>query len=414
MSDPITTAVRLDLATTRVRTRTDWAVIEAATRGWSAPLGVLDVAALAANAAALRDRAGGRRIRVASKSLRVRSVLESVLALPGYHGVLAYTLAEAIWLARHGVHDIVVGYPSVDMAALRALVGDEVLAGQITLIVDSEDHLDAVDVVARPSRRPDIRVAIDLDASLRCPLGGHVGVRRSPLSAPRETFDFAGVIARRPGFRLVGLMGYEAQIAGLPNAPRNPLRALAVRALQAVSERELRERRAATVRAVRAIADLEFVNGGGTGSLESTARDESVTELAAGSGLFSPVLFDGYAHFRHVPAAFFALDVVRRPAPRIATLAGGGWIASGPPGADRAPTPIHPRGLRLLRSEGAGEVQTPVTGAAATTLAIGDRVWFRHAKAGELSEHLDAFVLLDRERAVGEVPTYRGEGMVFL
>jgi D-serine deaminase-like pyridoxal phosphate-dependent protein len=128
-------------------------------------------------------------------------------------------------------------------------------------------------------------------------------------------------------------------------------------------------------------------------------------------------LFDDYRAFRLEPAALWALPVVRRPAPGIATVLGGGFVASGPVGADRLPQPALPRGLRLLRAEGAGEVQTPVRGRAADQLRIGDRVWFRHAKAGELCEHVDVLHLLDghEDLAITEtVPTYRGEGRTFL
>ena len=69
---------------------------------------------------------------------------------------------------------------------------------------------------------------------------------------------------------------------------------------------------------------MEFVNGGGTGSLESTAADTSVTELTAGSGLVGPTLFDAYRRFAPEPALLFALPVVRRPGPGLATLFSGG------------------------------------------------------------------------------------------
>jgi len=165
---------------------------------------------------------------------------------------------------------------------------------------------------------------------------------------------------------------------------------------------------------VREIAELEFVNGGGTGSLEATAADESVTEIAAGSGLFGPHLFDNYRHFKPAPAAAFALPVVRKPAPDRATLAGGGWIASGPPGADRVPQLVWPKGLRMVPREMAGEVQTPVVGASARSLRVGDRVWARHTKAGELSEHTNELYVVDGDCVSEVVPTYRGEGKAFL
>jgi len=394
-----------------------WSDLSGATAHLDPPYAVIDRDALARNARDMLRRAGGVPIRVASKSIRVRAVLDAILALPGIQGVLAYTLPEALWLASgpSRLDDIVVGYPNVDRSAIAALASDERLARTITIMVDSTDHLDAVDAVVPPERRPEIRVCIDLDASWRSWLLGHIGVHRSPIHSPMEAFDLAAHIVRRPGFRLAGIMAYEAQIAGAPDFPLGrPLFGLATRFAKMMSIAELAERRAATVRAVRSIADLEFINGGGTGSIETTAADSSVTEIAAGSGFFGPTLFDRYASFRPEPAAAFALPVVRIPQPGIATVMGGGWIASGPPGPDRVPTPTWPEGLRYLPREGAGEVQTPLAGAAAHDLRVGDRVWFRHAKAGELSEHVDTFHIVAGGEIVGEVPTYRGEGEAFL
>jgi len=168
------------------------------------------------------------------------------------------------------------------------------------------------------------------------------------------------------------------------------------------------------VAAVSAVAPLRFVNGGGTGSVERTAAEAAVTEVAAGSGLFAPTLFDAYRSFTPRPAALFALPVVRRPSAGVATVLGGGYLASGAAGGDRLPRPVLPAGLRLDRQEGAGEVQTPVTGEAARALRVGDRVWFRHAKAGELCERFDAVHLIRGGAVVETVPTYRGEGMTFL
>jgi D-serine deaminase-like pyridoxal phosphate-dependent protein len=390
--------------------------LDRATAELDPPVAVVDLDALDATAAALVARAGGRPIRVASKSVRSRAVLRRVLARPGFAGVLAYSLAEALWLTGGGdpvTDDAVVAYPTVDRAALRRLLGDEAAAARVTVMADSTDHLDLVDAVVPPGRRPTVRVCLDVDASLR--VGRvHVGVRRSPLHEPAQAAALARAVVGRPGFRLVGLMAYEAQIAGVPDAPPGrPARGLAVRGVQALSTRELAGRRAATVAAVGAVAPLEFVNGGGTGSLERTAADPSVTELAAGSGLYCPTLFDGYRAFAARPAALFALPVTRVPAPGTVTVAGGGWIASGPPGADRAPSPVFPSGLRLLGTEGAGEVQTPLRGPGASQLRIGDRVWFRHAKAGELCEHVDVLHTLAGNALTGAVLTYRGEGRAF-
>ncbi len=392
--------------------------LDRATASLDPPFAVLDLDALDANAGDLVRRATGKPIRVASKSVRNRAVLRRVLARPGFAGVLAYTLPEALWLTggEHPVStDVVVGYPSADRSALRRLARDETAAARVTLMVDSVAHLDLVDAVVPVGQRPDLRICLDVDASLRA-VGGrvHVGVRRSPVHSAADATTLAREVVRRRGFRLVGVMAYEAQIAGVQDAPASrPVRGLAVRRMQALSRRELAGRRAAVVAAVSGVAPLDFVNGGGTGSLERTAAEEAVTEVAAGSGLYHPALFDGYRAVTGRPATFFAAPVTRIPAPGTVTVAGGGWIASGPPGADRLPVPTFPAGLRWLPTEGVGEVQTPLRGAAAARLSVGDRVWFRHAKAGEICEHVDELHTLVGGALTGTMATYRGEGRTF-
>ena len=388
-----------------------WGARTRAVAGLSAPLATIDVDALRHNALDLVVRSSGVPIRVASKSIRVRELLDATLRLPGYRGILAFTLAEALWLAE-AHDDIVLGYPTADRAALAELAADEAKAGRITLMVDDIAQLDLVDAVARPGARAEIRVAIDADASWRAPVLGHIGVRRSPVHDPAEVARLARSIAARPGFRLVGLMMYEAQIAGQPDDTGSGDGV--IRWMQRRSGQELLDRRGAIVAALRDVAALEFVNGGGTGSLESTASDLAVTETTAGSGLLAGHLFDLYRAFSLAPAAAVAYDVVRRPTADIATVLGGGWIASGPPVASRQPMPVWPDGLRTLAREGAGEVQTPLQGDAARSMSIGDRVWFRHAKSGELAERVDRYHLTSGDRVVGEAATYRGEGKSFL
>ncbi len=388
-----------------------WPSLTEATAHLPAPVAVIDRAALRHNALDLLVRAGGVPVRVASKSVRVRGVLDAVLALPGYRGILAFTLAEALWLAEDH-DDIVVGYPTVDRPAIARLVTDERAAARITLMIDDPAQLDLVDAVRAPSARADVRVALDVDASLRSRSFGHVGVRRSPLFAAADAARLARTIRDRPGFRLVGIQMYEAQIAGQPDAVG--IEAPVIRMLQARSRDELRRRRAEVAAAVLEVTPLDFINGGGTGSLEFTGSDQAVTEVTAGSGLLAGHLFDGYRAFTPAPAAAFALDVVRKPAPDIATLLGGGWIASGPALASRQPLPVWPERLRTLSREAAGEVQTPIQGERARELRIGDRVWLRHAKSGEGAEHVDAYHLVSNGIITDELPTYRGEGKAFL
>lgn len=391
-----------------------WATLNAATLDRAAPVVALSVPALRRNADDLLRRAGGVPVRVASKSVRSRAVLDAVLALPGFGGVLAYTVAEALWLAET-VDDVVVAYPSVDRAALARLGASAELAARVTVMIDDPAQLDLIDVIAAPGSRAPIRVCLDFDASWRSRALGHIGVRRSPLRLPAELAALARTVAGRQGFTLVGVMAYEAQIAGVGDRPGNPAEGTVLRAVQRASAAELAERRAAAVAAVRAVADLEFVNGGGTGSVESTVAEPAITEVAAGSGLYGPHLFDHYTGFDVAPALGFALDVVRTPTPDRVTLLGGGWIASGPASADRLPLPVWPAGLRYESREGAGEVQTPLRGDAARGLRIGDRVWLRHTKAGEPMEHTAEVVPVGADGVAGDpIPSYRGEGKCFL
>jgi D-serine deaminase-like pyridoxal phosphate-dependent protein len=390
---------------------------DSATEDLDPPLAVVDLDAFDANAADMVRRAHGRPIRVASKSIRCRTLIERVLAKPGYAGVLAYSLPEALWLCRSGTAtDLLVAYPTVSRAALRDLAADETARRSITIMVDSVEHLDVVDRVLGADH-PAIRVCLELDVSWRplARLGAvHIGTRRSPLHTPADAAAFAKAVLARPGFDLVGVMAYEGQIAGLGDNPAGrPLRAATLRWIQRRSGTELVARRGAAIAAITALTPLEFVNGGGTGSIELTTNDPSVTELAAGSGLIGPTLFDAYRSFHPAPALLFALPVVHRPARRTATLFAGGYVASGTDTPDRLPSPYLPAGLTLSGVEGAGEVQTPVSGRAAAHLRLGDRVWLRHAKAGELAERFTEYHLVDGDRRVATVPTYRGEGQSF-
>jgi D-serine deaminase-like pyridoxal phosphate-dependent protein len=396
--------------------------LERATAGLEAPFALVDLDALRANADDLERRAGGTPIRLASKSLRCRALQEQMLARDGFEGTLAFTLAEALWLASHGADDILVAYPTADAPALRAL-GEQTRAGKrITVMLDSAEQLEPLARAIGPTGPAAVRVCIDVDAGWRA-LGGRVriGVKRSPTHTPEQAAELARAIVAREGLELVGVMMYEAQIAGLGDRPPGrALRARAIGVVQALSARELARRRAAVVQAVAQVLQsagrppLELVNGGGTGSLERTSAEAAVTEVTAGSGLYGPWLFDSYSAFSPRPAAMFALPVVRRPGRGVVTALGGGYLASGPADAARLPQPHLPSGLRLDGQEGAGEVQTPLIGSAADALAIGDRVYMRHAKAGELCERFSSLHLLQGEEIVGEVPTYRGEGGCFL
>jgi D-serine deaminase-like pyridoxal phosphate-dependent protein len=383
-----------------------------------APFAFVDLDAMWANADDMLRRAGEKPIRVASKSVRCRALLERVLARDQrFHGLLCFTLPEVLWLADHGFEDLLLAYPTTDTGALAELAVRSVASPEDApvVMVDSVEHLEMVESVLGGGAAP-VRLCIELDAGW-WPLGGRlkIGPKRSPLHTVEQAVELAREIERRPQLELVGIMAYEGQIAGVGDRPPGQrIRGAAIRFMQRRSARELRQRRGEVVAAVREIAPLEFVNGGGTGSLEVTAADSAVTELAAGSGFYAPVLFDYYSSFRLIPAAGFALPIVRRPGPGVATALGGGYLASGAGDRVRLPLPWLPSGLRLDDEEGAGEVQTPLLGAAADSLSVGDRAYFRHVKAGELCEHFASLHLVEGGRIVDEVPTYRGEGQTFL
>ncbi|MFD5918390.1 amino acid deaminase/aldolase [Kitasatospora sp. NPDC058201] len=392
----------------------DRARYDRATAHLDGPVAVVDLAAFDANAADLVRRAAGKPIRVASKSVRCRALLERALATDGFAGVMSFTLAESLWLARSGLRDILLAYPSTDRAGFAELTADPELAAAVTVLLDDPAQLDLVD--AARAGTSEVRVCLELDTALHL-LGGRVrvGARRSPLRAPGDLAAFAELVQRRRGFRVVGLMAYEGHVAGVGDAvPGRPVRSRLVRVMQTRARTELAGRRAEAVRLLRRVAELEFVNGGGTGSVESTAAERAVTEVAAGSGLYQPRLFDNYRSFQGRPAALFGQPVVRRPGVGVVTVLGGGYPASGAAGPDRSPVPYLPPGLRYDPMEGAGEVQTPLLGSAADDLLIGDRVWFRHAKAGELCERFAELHLVEGDAVVRTVPTYRGERQTFL
>lgn len=382
--------------------------------GLALPAAVVDLAAFDANAKALAARARGKPLRLATKSVRSVPLVERVLRREGaFRGLMAFHAAEAAELARRGFDDVLVAYPAWGDAGLGAVAAELAAGRRITLMVDSPEHVARLAALAA-ARGVTVPVCLDLDVSSVYP-GLHFGVRRSPLREPADVVALARRVQDADGLRLEGLMAYEAQVAGVPDEPPGPPgTGAAVRYLKRRAVVEAAHRRRAAVEALRADGHaLRFVNGGGTGSLESTSAEEVVTEATAGSGLFAPALFDGYRGFRHRPAAAFALEVVRRPSADVFTCLGGGYVASGAAGPDKLPRPFLPEGAALLPHEGAGEVQTPVRYSGTERLDLGDPVLFRHAKAGELCERFSTLLLVEEGVVVDEVKTYRGEGWAF-
>ncbi len=377
------------------------------------PLAYVDLDALDENCRQISRLADGMPVRIASKSVRSVGVLKYVFSkFSCFRGVMAFSAQEAAYLADHGFHDILIAYPCVDRTILEQALHRTRSGSKITFMLDCIEHGELLNTAAK-SIGIVAEGCLDLDMSWRLP-GLTFGVHRSPLQNAQDAVKLASAASRWGNVRLSAIMGYEAQLAGVPDHnPYRRLESLAAQFLKRLSTPRVFARRQETVTALRQHGlPITLVNGGGSGSLHLSRADDSLTELTAGSAIFCPTLFDYYEKLGCQPAAGFVLPVTRIPAQHIYTCQSGGFIASGVSGADRLPQPFLPIGAKLLTHEGAGEVQTPVN-ISGQTLSIGDPIFFRHAKAGELCEHFHELELIKGGAIVDRVKTYRGDGVVF-
>lgn len=390
-------------------------------RGQRLPLAFVDLDAFDSNVAyvASQARAAGKTIRLGSKSIRCEPLMRRILAYGDvYRGFLTYTVEETKFLADKGHDDFIVAYPTIQPSDLDLLTRLILDGKTVSVMVDSLLHLTTLSAAGQRAGVT-LSACLEVDLSYR-PLGAswmHLGLRRSPLRTPAQVLELVRQAETLAGVRINSLMGYEGHIAGVnDDLPGQFLKNFAMRALKNLSVRELTGRRGAVVGSLKeAGVDLRLVNGGGSGSLVSTLADPSVTEVTVGSGFYASGLFHHFRQVKYQPAAFFALQVVRRPAAGIVTCLGGGYIASGPTDSSKAPLPVMPVGMKYLPLEGAGEVQTPLRlPANVPEIRLGDPLFFQHAKAGELCERFDELYLLKGGQIVEKVKTYRGEGMNFL
>lgn len=379
------------------------------------PVVLVDLEAVDHNIEALLAdvRRYGKTLRLASKSVRCLWLLKYITekGQGAIQGILSYSVEEAAFLVEQGFTDIIVAYPTAQPPDCQLLAQLNSPSCRVAIVVDSEAHLEAL----QGTPEHPIPVVIELDLSYR--LGRlHIGARRSPLRSPEAVVHLARKIAQRPDLKFIGLMGYEAQIAGVgehnPFSPMlNPARKL-IKKLSRSRVAQMRQRVLDLLQ--RKGFSVEVFNGGGTGSVAFASAEPALTEVTAGSGFLCSHLFDYYAHLKLKPAIFFALQVVRISDPGFVTCHGGGFIASGQAGADRLPIPYLPPGLKLTALEGAGEVQTPLRVPHTITLRPGDPVFFRHAKAGELAEHCNEYLIVRGDKIEARAPTYRGMGKCFL
>jgi len=377
------------------------------------PFAFVDLDYFDENIQAILQRASGRRLRLASKSVRCVEMLRRIFsASPQFQGLMAYHPLEAVFLSQQGFDDLLMAYPFWDESHIREVALEIRRGKRLYPMVDCLQHVERFSRLGA-EMQVEFPLCLDVDLSMDI-LGLHFGVYRSQVDRPSQVAEIAAFIDSQPNVRLAGLMGYEAQIAGVQDrVPGKTLNNLLVSWLKRRSLAELRQRRRQSVQAAHS-QRLDFVNGGGTGSVETTGLEDWVTEITVGSGFYSPTLFDGYRQFKHRPAAAFALEITRQPREHIFTCLGGGYIASGSASPEKLPQPYLPEGCQLLANEGAGEVQTPVEYRGPLQLRLGDPIFFRHAKAGELCEHFNQLYLVSEGKITGTVPTYRGEGQSFL
>ena len=393
----------------------DYAYYKAVFAGRTLPFAFCDLDLLERNMRDVLARAQGKRVRIASKSVRSVAMLRRILAAgASFQGIMCLTAREAVYLISQGFDDVLIGYPVWHADDLATVARATASGARITLMVDSLAHVERAEAVAQ-AQGVRLPLCLDIDMALALP-GLHFGVWRSPVRTPEQARPIIERIAASAYVWLDGIMGYEAQIAGVgDNAPGQRLKNALIRQLKRRSAQVAAARRAAVVTLASACgASLRFVNGGGSGSIATTRREAAVTEITVGSAFYNPALFDYYRDFRYQPAAGFAIEIVRQPAPGIYTCLGGGYTASGGPGKDKQPQPYLPPGARLDPLEGAGEVQTPVHYAGSERLAPGDPIFLRHAKAGELCERFTHLLLVRGGAVVDEVTTYRGDGQCFL
>ncbi|MCB0606978.1 MAG: amino acid deaminase/aldolase [Lewinella sp.] len=382
--------------------------------GQGYPHALLDMDLLDRNIQTNLDRAGKKPIRVATKSIRSPEILQYLLdADPRIKGIMCFHGKEALYLSAAGFEDILMGYPVVDKDVLKS-IGLEIKKGRyICLMVDCPAHLNLIEEVAREVKAV-YPVCVDIDLSLHMNFL-HFGVWRSPITDRDKLYAFIQKLKDCPHVRVDGLMGYEAQVAGLGDEIKGyGLKNMVIRQLKARSVRLAQNRREEAVTLLRSqFPNLRFVNGGGTGSVESTCQENAVSEITVGSGFYAPHLFDNFWNFELEPALLYSIQIVRIPAEGIYTCQGGGYVASGMTEPIKAPKVCLPEGARLDKNEGAGEVQTPVRYNGPEPLKIGDPVYLRHAKAGELCEHFNEILLIRNGKIAGKAATYRGLGLVF-
>jgi len=399
----------------------DYDTLREVTKNLSPPFMVVDLDTFDANARDLagKARAHGKKLRLASKSIRVPALIKRLFEIDPetFQGIMCFSAAEARFLSDEGLDDFLVAYPSIVKQETENAIAVAKSGKTITLMVDSAYQVDAIDSQVRAAS-PELKLelCIDADMSLRR-LGGlvHLGVQRSPIRSVQDFQALAEHIQTRDNVKLTGVMGYESQVAGLPDQnPFAPMQNFIKARVRRLSVKNCRRIRGEIADYLKANAiQIRFFNGGGTGSMAWTPTEPWLTEVTAGSGFLQPHLFDYYSEGHAKPAYCFALPISRFSAPDYLTVKSGGFIASGESSQDKAPIVHLPKGLETISAEGFGEVQTPLKNKSNVSTGPLGPIFFRPSKAGEIAERFNSYYLIEGGKVVEEVPTYRGMGRVF-
>ena len=407
-----------------------------------APSAWLDMDALDHNTKLVNQKTKSVQLRLATKSIRSIDVLHYIKdKSPNFIGLMSYTADESVYLLENGFDNILCAYPTLDAKSVAATVDFTKQGATMIWMIDRPENVDVLNEVAKAN---DVIIDVCIDINMSMPLPKlYFGTKRSALMSIKDVKKLLKHIKKCRHINVSAAMGYEAQIAGLPeHLPGKTVLSPAIRLLKNRSQKQVSKRRRSIVDYLKKQGyTLKLVNGGGSGSMDFTSSQPEVSEITVGSAYYKPAYFD-YMDSMHEfqPAAGFVLPVTRQPEKGVITCHGGGFIASGATGADKAPVIHYPKHLSLLNDEGFGEVQTPMaigkTGNddEMPRLRIGDVVWCRHAKAGELCEHFNELICYRQSaqsttdgfaRSEGTRPiintktknhimtTYRGEGNCF-
>lgn len=363
------------------------------------PSAWLDMDALDHNIKLVNQKTHAVRLRLATKSIRSLDVLRYIKDnSPHFIGLMSYAADESLYLLENGFDNVLCAYPTLDMDSVAATFRYIKQGATMIWMVDRPEHIDMLNEIAKAH---DMVIEVCLDINMSMPLPAlYFGTKRSALMSIKDVKKLLKHIKKRSNIIVSAAMGYEAQIAGLPeHLPRKALLAPAIRLLKNCSKKQVSQRRRSVIAYLKKQGyTLKLVNGGGSGSMDFTASQPEVSEITVGSAYYKPAYFDYMDSMNEFNAAAgFVLAVTRQPEKGVITCHSGGFIASGAAGIDKAPVVHYPKNLSIINGEGFGEVQTPMiinktNSSNIPPPNIGERVWCRHAKAGELCEHFNEII----------------------